>query len=512
MEDVLGEAAQEEIDALISKCDFIGLMVDESIDVAIHKKMILYLKIVMNGKPKILFGGNVEVSDGKANTITAAILKYMTDHNISFDKLIGFASDGANTMVGRLNGVSTQLKNMNPWIVSVHCAAHKLALAAFHGAKTMPYLLEMQRTINSVYYFFKYSPTRYQKIRELQAVLGKKVKKFKKPSNVRWLSISEAVDALYGSWGVLIMTLEHEIETNGTSEARGILNKVNNFKFLASLAMLHDVLTVISKLSKVFQKDNIDIDQMNGMITSTKLTLETFINNPGQVLGETLDMIEQTGGQFHGVKVTGINDKQKRDFNSLKKKYIENVISKINERFQPDQLDLLQCLNTVLNPKVMPNTRDDILLHGCDQLNQLIHHYGSEQIVNGTLHPPLIVGNRARNDFLQFKFLVNSKKHLSLADFVQLVLNDYAEEFPDFHVLANVLSVIPLTSVPCERGFSMQNRIKSKSRNRIGIDRVEIKMKIAYVVRNVDGSKRKMIESATNSFISKMKRRKNNYQ
>ena len=126
-------------------------------------------------------------------------------------------------------------------------------------------------------YFFKYSPTRYQKIKELQAVLGKKVKKFKKPSNVRWLSISEAVDALQGSWGVLIMTLEHEIETNGTSEARGILNKVNNFKFLASLAMLHDVLTVISKLSKVFQKDNIDIDQMNGMITSTKLTLETFI-------------------------------------------------------------------------------------------------------------------------------------------------------------------------------------------------------------------------------------------
>ena len=160
----------------------------------------------------------------------------------------------------------------------------------------------------------------------------------------------------------------------------------------------------------------------------------------------------------------------------------------------------------------MPNTRDDILLHGCDQLNQLIHQYGSEQIVNCTLHPPLIVGNRARNDFLQFKFLVNSKKHLSLADFVQLVLNDYAEEFPDFHVLANVLSVIPLTSVSCERGFSMQNRIKSKSRNRIGIDRVEIKMKIAYVVRNVDGSKRKMIESATNSFISKMKRRKNNYQ
>ena len=38
----------------------------------------------MNGKLNILFGGNVEVSDGKANTITAAILKYMTNTILLF--------------------------------------------------------------------------------------------------------------------------------------------------------------------------------------------------------------------------------------------------------------------------------------------------------------------------------------------------------------------------------------------------------------------------------------------
>lgn len=95
----------------------------------------------------------------------------MNDHNISFQKVAGFASDGANTMVGRLNGVSTQLKNINPWIISVHCAAHKLALAAFHGAKTVPYLLQFQKTITSLqlyFTFFKYSPTRYKKIKELK--------------------------------------------------------------------------------------------------------------------------------------------------------------------------------------------------------------------------------------------------------------------------------------------------------------------------------------------------------
>lgn len=76
------------------------------------------------------------------------------------------------------------------------------------------------------------------------------------------------------------MTLEHEIETNNTTEARGILKQISNAKFLSTSAMLNDVLGVIAKLSKVYQKDNLDIDQMNGMITSTKETLECYIENP----------------------------------------------------------------------------------------------------------------------------------------------------------------------------------------------------------------------------------------
>ena len=143
-------------------------MVDESIDVAINKNLINYLKIVDKGQAKVLFGGNLTVKDGKANTITEAILDFMKAKNIPFSKLLGFASDGASTMVGRINGVPTQLKNINPWLISVHCAAHKLALAAFHRAKEIKYLLNFQETVTSIFKFFKYSPTRYQKIRELR--------------------------------------------------------------------------------------------------------------------------------------------------------------------------------------------------------------------------------------------------------------------------------------------------------------------------------------------------------
>lgn len=81
-------------------------------------------------------------------------------------------------MVERINGVSTQLKNINPWLLSVHCAAHKLALAAFYGAKKIKYLLNFQETATNIFKFFKYSPTRYKKkIRELKSILNAKVKK-----------------------------------------------------------------------------------------------------------------------------------------------------------------------------------------------------------------------------------------------------------------------------------------------------------------------------------------------
>ncbi|KAJ8048792.1 hypothetical protein HOLleu_01255 [Holothuria leucospilota] len=52
--------------------------------------------------------------------------------------MAGFGSDGASVMVGCRNGVATQLKRMEPMIVSTHCVAHRLALAVGQVEKDMP--------------------------------------------------------------------------------------------------------------------------------------------------------------------------------------------------------------------------------------------------------------------------------------------------------------------------------------------------------------------------------------
>ena len=69
--------------------------------------------------------------------------------------------------------------------------------------------------------------------------------------------------ALYGSWGVLVRTLEHGNETNNTAKARKILKKIEQFNICSISCHATWFLGVIAKLFKAFQKDNIDVDQMN---------------------------------------------------------------------------------------------------------------------------------------------------------------------------------------------------------------------------------------------------------
>ena len=77
MEDALSEAANQELDKLISDSPFIGLMVDETTDISVYKKLIIYLKLTINGRAAIVFGENVEVADGKSNTIFKAIFDFV---------------------------------------------------------------------------------------------------------------------------------------------------------------------------------------------------------------------------------------------------------------------------------------------------------------------------------------------------------------------------------------------------------------------------------------------------
>ena len=70
----------------------------------------------------------------------------MNRHEITKKQLVGFGSDGAPVMTGRLNGVAKQLQDKFPAIISVHCIAHRLALVRhihiYIIELTLPFILQ----------------------------------------------------------------------------------------------------------------------------------------------------------------------------------------------------------------------------------------------------------------------------------------------------------------------------------------------------------------------------------
>ena len=78
-------------------------MLDESLHIAVQKKLVLFFKILVD----------VEVKDGKAETIYAAVLKYLEQSNVPVKKLSGLGKDGASVMTGHFNGLAVRIQRAN---------------------------------------------------------------------------------------------------------------------------------------------------------------------------------------------------------------------------------------------------------------------------------------------------------------------------------------------------------------------------------------------------------------
>ena len=78
---------------------------------------------------------------------------------------------------------------------------------------------------------------------------------------------------------------------------------------------------------------------------------------------------------------------------------------------------------------------------------------------------------------------------MNFEQFTSYLIQEYNNVYPDFVQLALISLVIPVSSAPCKRGFSVQNSIKTKLRNRLNSERLNRMMMIRLVgptFENVD--------------------------
>ena len=93
LQDAIATVLKSNIDKLVEASPFFSLLIDESMDVSNHENLVVYVKLLNEFKPELHFLENINVYDGKAQTITTAVNLLMERKNLQKDKMTGFGSE-----------------------------------------------------------------------------------------------------------------------------------------------------------------------------------------------------------------------------------------------------------------------------------------------------------------------------------------------------------------------------------------------------------------------------------
>ena len=227
----------------------------------------------MDGKPVTQYLSNTQVQDGKAHTIVAGIYAVMEKYQLSMRPVVGLGTDGAATMPGRKMGAGVQIKSKySSFVTQTHCVDHRLALACSDSVKKNTVLETFKSRFNTLYFHFSSSATRSTKLQTIQEVFDDPLLKIKEPHHIRWLSLRNAVAAVFKTYPSVVSTLSELGMDNAV--AHSLHTYFKSEKTALICAFMYDVHEILAIFSCALQKDDIIFSEVMPQLDITIASLE----------------------------------------------------------------------------------------------------------------------------------------------------------------------------------------------------------------------------------------------
>lgn len=142
------------------------------------------------------------MKDATAQTLNNNAVHFLSDNGIPYkDNRIGFAANGANSMLGAHHSLSSLLQADIPHVFVMKCICHSYVLCALYAYLKLPQSIEdLARDIDS---YFSCSPKTVGELKEFQKFVTVKPHKILHPSQTRWLSLHMVVSRLLEQYSAL---------------------------------------------------------------------------------------------------------------------------------------------------------------------------------------------------------------------------------------------------------------------------------------------------------------------
>ena len=504
---LMGEMVKSEVVKKAQQAGSIGLLIDEVMDIAQREQLVSFIRYVDQDtyevKTDFLAVNDILESSSSANaeTIKSVVVKQLSDCDLDINKLTGLSTDGASVMVGKENGVAAKLKRGAKMLLNVHCICHRLALACGDANDHISYIKTVEKVLIQLWSFFHNSGKRTAAFTkaviasaELQISHSAKkrvVKRVKKATRTRWLSTESTVDGIFLNFVPLTQTLQN-YSNERDPVAINLITQIKSKKFLGAVYLLHEVLPILSHLSRAFQKGNISFAVIAPSVEFILEELKSVAEKQSPLERLRTDLAED--GRLHNSGLTPLTAHDETLLKNLTSKYVRALQDNIASRFK-DSLPILSAFKIFDPVAVPPKSEQSFSDYGSKEIKILAEYLYQLETGESKVQKT----EELICEWRKFKYSILKLKSEMPADVVKPPKNKeltsqtptewllhhmlsnqstYSHFVPELLRLAEVCMSLPVSNAWPERGASAVKRLKTRLRSSLKGDMLESLMHI----------------------------------
>ncbi|XP_022808200.1 zinc finger protein 862-like [Stylophora pistillata] len=478
----ISQVMKEEQAAIIKNARFLSVLADGSTDFSVTEEEIVYVRCALPSAETITFYvGLKEVPSAKAPGILHAIETVMDEKDEHWkEKLISTGTDGASVMIGRLGGVVAMLQAQVPHVIGIHCVAHKLELAFADTVKSCEVMKQVKEVLTGCWKHYRYSAKAVRELKELADAMEVNVGKPTKADGTRWVPhFLRAIEVLVGkNYKVIVAHFAHTAEANDSSaemqgRAKNVYKKLTSYRFLQYLHLLWDIAFEISKVSLVFQRNEVAVSDVKHELDRVDLALHNMARRGGRHLQSFQEKVGD------GEVFQDVNLKRAENDTETFARNRENILSDsrrfVQQRFESFCSPVLKAAAVITDHNSWPRTRDQLGMYGEEDVVVLANHY------RDVLNRNDFDIDEAKDEWLSLKLhALNTRAMETLTKQVfwnQIYKVNHAQ-FSHVLMLVEISFTMAVSTSCCERGFSCMSRLKTEYRNSLDVSTVDHLMNI----------------------------------
>ncbi|XDV19134.1 hypothetical protein PO909_024682, partial [Leuciscus waleckii] len=275
--ELIGEQVLAEIICQIKVAKYFSISVDSTPDVTHTDQLTFIMRYVTpDGCITERFIKFLPIQSHTGESLCQSVLGVLQDMGIDIGNCRGQCYDNAANMSGVYSGLQARIKQVNPLVECVPCAAHTLNVVGVNSVNCCLETEEFFNLVQTLLHFSSKSTSRWQTITAgLLPYDNQRIETLKSLSDTRWSAHAQATKALQQNYSRIQESLQ-KISNDTTQclttrdEARTLYMKMDKLENAILCNMWNNILQRFHKTSTALQGVDLDLCNAVSLVSSLR--------------------------------------------------------------------------------------------------------------------------------------------------------------------------------------------------------------------------------------------------